>query len=177
MKKLLAILIASLLLVGCQSGPQVKDPTVTNNGNNIMEGYDVPQTNQFIETDYATIMDRLEKRSEGVYYLGYTGCPWCQKLVPVLNYVLVEEDQTAYYLDATSQQFKVIQTRFNAFDASLETSLQSGGYVPFTIFIDKDGNVKTHSGTLTSDGGNTALSSDQVNELKDLLRELVKTTK
>lgn len=163
MKKLISVLSVLLLLSACGQ-------------NNIMKDYkDLKTTNHhFVSEEPKTVMDKLENKEEGIYFVGYANCAFCQDLVPVLEEVLEETDKTAIYLDVSKDSFKAIIDRFVKFDNNLDKNLQSGGGVPFFIVIDKDQNIRTHVGTV--DGYNPSveeMSEDQTEYLKIKLKQAI----
>lgn len=174
MKKILMVLTVLLILAGCSS-----------NTNNIMAGYDVPAENQFVRPEgsdetaqFEAIMQMIENREPGVYYFGFKDCPWCKHLVPVLNDALAENDAVAYYVDTRSEKaFQAILARYEAFETSIPEAQRSGGKVPYTIFIDKNGEVVGHVGTLESDDAQDDLTPEEVDFLQTRLSQNIKATK
>lgn len=59
---------------------------------------DVSRDNRFIRQSFDQIMDRF-KNDSGIIFLGFKECPWCQRMVPMINEAAKEEDVAIYYLD------------------------------------------------------------------------------
>lgn len=163
MKKLMILVLTSLfVLVGCSS-------------NNIMKDYAGLKTedHHFFADSPEDFIEDLENRVEGVYFMGFSDCPWCKELVPVLDEIASEQGHSIQYLNTRSSGFQnntTLQNRLQAWIETLPEADQNGGSVPFTIFIDKDGNVITHLGTVESHNAPTATMTE--NEMKFLVARL-----
>ncbi|CAM3646433.1 hypothetical protein ERUR111494_04875 [Erysipelothrix urinaevulpis] len=162
MKKLLTILSVLVLLTACGQ----KD---------IMKGYKGLKgpDHQFVSEDYKAVMKKIENKEPGLYYFGFSDCPYCQDLVPVLNETLVELDQKAIYIDVKNSSFQGISKAFQDFEATLPQDKQSGGAFPYVMGIDKDGNVNTHKGTVQSHNLDTGLTEDEAKYIKLKIKQLI----
>lgn len=174
MKKLKILLFIPLLLVlvAC-----------SGNANSSSDYYDMKDypnmenvESRFIKKPAKEIIQALKDKQEGIYYIGFNQCPWCQSLVPVLAEVLNAEKRDAYYLDVRADDFandETIVKEYDDFDKSLGDK-SSDGSVPFVIVIDGKGNIKTHLGTLPEhDASQRALTKEETTKLTEQLKELL----
>lgn len=169
MKKLLVTLILSaIILVGCSSG-------------NVMSGYKgfANKDHHFYSTSATEFVENLENGVEGVYFMGFSDCPWCKEIVPVLEDIASKDGHSINYLNTRGNQYvnnKALQDRLSKWIATLPEADQNGGGVPFTIFIDKDGKVITHKGTVeTHDAPSALMTENEMSFLVARLSEKFKT--
>lgn len=156
------MVVSLLILVGCSS-------------DNVMKNYKgfENKDHHFYSTTPEGFVEDLENRVEGVYFMGFSDCPWCKELVPVLETIASVDNHAIQYLNTRSSAFSsntAIQNRLQAWIETLPVEDQNQGSVPFTIFIDKDGNVVTHVGTVDSHHAPTAAMTE--NELNYLTARL-----
>lgn len=71
-----------------------------NDSNHFSKLYkDVPNDNVYKKISAKDAVDLIENKT-GIIYIGYSLCPWCQQLVPLLNEVAKEDEvETIYYID------------------------------------------------------------------------------
>lgn len=128
---------------------------------------------QFVHADPEETIAAVAEKKEGIYYFGFPTCPWCKELSPVLNEVLKE----------TGQKASVVNTRADNFTEELRSKLvtefqkyQPGDLsVPFLVVIDKDGNVKSHVGTIEGHNAHIEVLNDEGKKvLKETLVNLLK---
>lgn len=169
MKKLLSLLLVmTVLLVGCTSKNGNSDQFVTDGVMDQYAGFN-GSDHHFKGDNVELFVSNLENKVKGIYYMGFADCPWCKALVPILEEVADETDHTIAYLNTRSTQFQGnsgIQERLQAFISSLPTELQNQGSVPFLIFIDENGNIDTHLGTVEGHDAPTETMTE--NEVKFL---------
>ena len=167
--KRISLLLITLLLVLAGCGQK-----------NIMKEYKISDHN-FETKKFSEIVQDLEDKVPGVYYIGYPECPWCMYLVPHLNDALKEHDLTAMYLNPQEPEFKnnvALAERFNAFRLSFPDGVANEGSVPFVIVIAKDGSVQGHSGTAPSHDARTNDMTDmEIEYLQARLDRLLSTLK
>lgn len=177
MKKMLLMSLCLVFLMGC--GQTVNEDSIQTKETYTMSEYSGLKTSDIrFKTDTPDcIIKKLEDKVPGTFFIGFSDCPWCQSLVPVLNDVLIDKDQYAYYLDVRSSDFSSNQSfveRYNSFDEGLG-KFGSGGSVPFLIVIDENGKVQTHIGTLENhDASKEDLNDEQVEQLKKILSDMIK---
>lgn len=169
MKKLIPLLaIFALLLVGC-SAPNVMSKYA---------GFENKKHHFLNETPEAFVSN-LEKGVEGIYFMGFAECPWCKELVPVLEETAAQSNHSIHYLNTKNAAYstdKALQQRLQTWIAKLPAEDQNNGSVPFTIFIAKDGSIKTHLGTApTHDAPKAKMTESEMNYLKTRLNEKFKT--
>ncbi len=72
-----------------------------------MSGYEsMPSTNHhFRGITPEEFMRVYEEDGSGIFYIGYTGCPNCQAMVPTIEEAAIETDSTVYYLDPYSEDY------------------------------------------------------------------------
>lgn len=58
----------------------------------------LPKSNTIIKVSASEAIDRL-RGGDGVVFLGFKECPWCQKLLPIIDEAAAAEDVAVYYLD------------------------------------------------------------------------------
>ncbi len=155
MKKVLLVLTVGLLfLTACSS-------------NNVMSGYkDLKSNNHYTTKKYTEIMDDMENKVPGVYYIGFPDCPWCKVLVPELETILAEHDLTALAIDTRNKEFEnneTLQKRFKTFLTTFQAGQENeSGSVPFITVISNDGIVGGHVGLAPSyDDPNRPLTDDE----------------
>lgn len=179
MKKIIIIIIASFLFVGCTQATvevDTKTKLKENEISDMSEYENLDNSNiRFQKEDAKSIVKKLKAKETGIYYIGFPGCLWCQELVSVLNEVLIENNKVSYYLDLRSDEFqknKQLVDDYTEFDKSLEES--SNTSVPFVIVIDNEKNIKTHLGTVDGhDAYEDKMTSDQEKELFEILDTMI----
>lgn len=168
MKKILTLILCVMFLVSCSDSEKKDDQVADMKEYTQLESKDV----RFLTNSPDAILKKIENDEPGVYYLGYGNCPWCQALVPVLNEVLIENDQYAYYLNVSTEEFvkrKGYSYRIQSINERLGDKA-SGGYLPFVIFVDKEGNLDSHLGTLADHNATKGkMSEEQIDRLKEIL--------
>lgn len=169
MKKLMVTLLALMfILVGCSSG-------------NVMSDYKgfANKDHHFYSKTPTEFVEDLENGVEGIYFMGFSDCPWCKEIVPVLEDIASINNHSIQYLNTRGDAFKnnkALQDRLNAWIATLPEADQNGGGVPFTIFIAKDGSIVTHKGTVdTHDAPNATMTDNEMKFLVARLTEKFKT--
>lgn len=71
-----------------------------NDSNQFSKLYkDVSNDNVYKKISAKDAIDLIESKT-GIIYIGYSSCPWCQQLVPLLNEVAKEDEvEIIYYID------------------------------------------------------------------------------
>lgn len=173
MKKIMLLLALLAIIV---SGCSAKDYHVVETAVKAdMTGYTklTDTDHYYVSVAAETMNTLLADKTSGVYYVGFSTCPWCSELVPVLNDVLKEQGWKAYYINVNDSSFSDVYNALSAFDATLPSADQSGGYVPFVIVIQRNGTIKTHLGTVdTHDAHERLMTEDEAAELKESLASL-----
>lgn len=166
MKKITLLCITLLLvLTGCGQ-------------KNIMKDYpDFKVKDHHFETKkYSEIMDDMENKVPGVYYMGFAQCPWCVDLVPHLEEALADHDLKAMYIDSQTPQFKnnpALQEQYSKFIKSFPDGVENAGSSPFVIVIGKDGSISGHTGTAPShDARKNEMTENEIAYLRARLDRL-----
>lgn len=63
----------------------------------------VPADNRYIRESAAQTAQRYEQ-GDGVIFLGFKECPWCQRMAPILNEAAEAENVPIYYLDIRQER-------------------------------------------------------------------------
>ncbi len=144
----------------------------------------------FTDTDHVykriTFKESLrffDEKATGVVYYGYTGCPYCIQVVPILNEIAKEYGLTVYYVDVNGEdkisdedieRFLVLADEFLDHDEEGNAEF----YVP-QVFVFVNGEiVGDHLGAVDSyDPSVGVMSSSQKKELTNIFKEILKPLK
>lgn len=129
----------------------------------------------FIENDKnpKLILEDISKTKSGIYVFGFEDCPWCQQLYPVLDNVLSEYNEKAYYVDTHKENF-TNQDRENLKKYIQKKTEFDDVVVPFLLMISEDGTYQYHVGTLEGhDAPKKQLTVVQEKELKNNLEDMI----
>lgn len=129
---------------------------------------------EFIKIETQVVIQKIQKRKSGLYYFGFSSCPWCQDLLPLLRQELKASSSKAYLVNTKSDDFT--QDARNSITEIYKNYL--GGnklYVPFLIAINSKGDIKVHMGTVEGhDAHHEEMTEYQLNKLKNILHNLNK---
>lgn len=186
MKKLLAILMSALLLVGCQNNNGTTDQQgVQKEFVNTVEVNTIP----FDTTDYPFFKDgvdmaiekisyedtmrMLDEGGTGIIIFGYAGCGYCQRALPVLNDASLNKGVKAYYCDIVAEELG--DEEFANVISHLESILKVENgepvmYVPEVIAI-KDGEIVGHQ--LSFDCAGNELTQEERDNLQAIYEGLI----
>ena len=147
---------------------------------------------------------KLLEKGTGLIYFGFSGCPWCRNLVPILTDLAEELEEPVYYLDILNirSKFELKDGKLNkisdgsenyykilkALDKELEDYYltdEAGNqydtgekrlYAP-TIVAVQDGKIKgIHVGTIeTQENPAEELTSKQRSEIETIITKLIKS--
>ena len=177
MKKILILLAVLLVLVGCQGNngyPQLEGETAD------MSGYNGLVSEQFVVINIDRVLKLVEEKKTGIVYLGYSSCPWCNCLVPVLNEVSLARKMRVYYLDYHAEDNFENPKLFDLVDLCDQAGLitEHGDdntakfYFPTVIYIQNGKIVDLHSGTVAGhDAQSGQLSEKQRARLQYMLEK------
>ena len=112
-----------------------------------MSGYtflDQSKADCFINSSFEGVVNMFLNKTSGVVFIGYTGCEWCQRAVPVVAELGQEKNSIIYYVNVSSEdsdgdsykQFKALAKEVLAEDDDGEKRLM----VPLVLGI-KDGEI------------------------------------
>lgn len=145
------------------------------------EGF-MDQKHQFIEVPMSDFLLKLDAGATGIYYFGYTTCPWCVEAVPIMNEVAKSLDLNIFYVDKKAETTKEEDSK--AIEARIPDKLdkdEDGNphlYVPYVITI-KEGEITSyHTGTVDShDAHERKMNDKEKAELKKIYQEMFETVK
>ena len=173
MKKLLLTCLAASMvtLSGCKKEETL---TITNHAEIISTAADMSEY-RWIQEPYAEYrkisFDELnaffDKKASGILYLGYDGCPYCERAIVELNEVCRKYNITVYYAELdpyvsedefmTEEQYHILTDEDHIGSILMDGE---GGekalYVPLVIGV-KDGKI---TGSFTSLVDNFEITSD-----------------
>ena len=124
--------------------------------------------------------DMVEEGSDAIVMMGFSGCPWCEELSPVLYDVVKAEglDGMTYYIDCRPDGVKENDIRYSDGEdimflkSTIEEFLNEDWQImaPTVIYLN-DGKVKgVHIGTLDGhDAAERCLTEDELGELQGVL--------
>lgn len=186
MKKIIFLLIFVLTLVGCQSTKV--DPIEVNNSVDLtstkadMSDYVLLKDNDHV---YEAITMKESSRmynegGTGILYYGYPQCPFCNRMVSVLNDAAKELGVKVYYIDI--YQEGSTQEDINGIFENLDSILdkdennQPVFYVPEVVAV-KNGKIVGNHVSLVDSYSDVSkdLTKSQHNELKDIYTSLIKS--
>lgn len=175
MKKILLVctlLLSMFAVTGCNKAPENQADMSTYSALTDKDHVYVKENLTDLYEDITTTKETY------LLYIGFTNCPWCQELVPVLNEVAKENSLSVYYVDINSLSSEENNT-LDSLKAYLSDWLykengESVLYVPDVAFI-KDGQlVGNHIGTVSGhDAYAEKMTDEQKAELKQQLQDLI----
>lgn len=183
MKKLLTLCILSLFVFsGCtnEEDNNKKDvqacdedttcPVGKSADMSAYEGF-METENQFIQIDMKDAIQKINTDSSGIFYIGYSDCPWCIEAVPVMNEVAKANNQKIYYIDKKAESSD--EASINEMTSILSNILEKDEdgnphlYVP-EVFVVKDGEIVANNmGTVEGhDARERKMTSEEQAQLK-----------
>lgn len=185
MKKIVVMVLCTLLLVGC--GNKVVEKTdaerfkeeyeALNGTQNLVDMHlDADIKIKYVSTQEAV---NLLKEGTGIIYFGFPRCPWCRNAVPVLLDVAKENHLEVAYLDPSGLRNSDDEL-FSQIMGILYEHLQEDEngqktlYVPDVYFI-KEGKIVGHQlGTVESqDNPTVPMTEEQRQELTNIYKGFV----
>lgn len=145
------------------------------------EGF-MENEHQFIEVPMRDFLLKLDADATGIYYFGYSTCPWCIEALPIMNEAAKELGLTIFYIDkkaatTTDEDCAAIEERIGDILDKDEDG-KPHLYVPFVVTI-KEGEITAHHlGTVDEhDAHERKMSEDEKAALKQLYRKMFETVK
>jgi len=159
------------------------------------------ETNTVKYIDETKAVEILEKGT-GVIYFGFSTCPWCRNLVPILAEVAENKKETIYYLDVLNIRssfavkegelnkikdgskgyYKILELLDKELDDFFLTD-EAGNkydtnekrlYAPTVVAVNNGEVTGFHVGTVEShESGYNSLEEEQKDELEDILGKLI----
>lgn len=176
MRKYFILFFLLLCLTGCSVND---DNSLEIVGNSFGESTNKKE-NSFEEVSMDNLLKTITSRKSGVYYLGFSSCPWWEDIEPVLNKVSQSLNVTINYVKVKDNDGRSLVTEdekaiLMPYIRNFLLKDNSGNptiYYPFILVI-KDGViVDSHIGTL--DGHNAKeqdLSIKEKLELQSLIEK------
>ena len=132
------------------------------------------------EIDLAEYRDLIEGDSSAIVMLGFSGCPWCEELSPVLYDVVKAEglDSITYYIDCRPDGVKENDIRYSDSEdlmflkSTIEEFLNEDRQIlaPTVIYLNNGEVNGIHVGTLDGhDAAERCLTEDELGELQGVL--------
>ena len=124
----------------------------------------------------------LFKSGTGIVYFGYSSCPWCRNIVPILVDTIIENDiDTLYYVDIHGNGLRQIKDElFEILEPYLRENDEGekGLAVPDVYAIKKGKIIDHHIGTVPSyKNPYEGMTKKQKKELKEIYTNLIEGIK
>ena len=194
MKKLIVCLLAFVVLSGCaqKTETQFKEYDVPEGEHKVIELMNVPvdmtEYQGFKDEDHVyrrTTMREsfrlVEEQATGILYFGYTTCPYCLQVVPVLNDLAKKYGQMVYYIDVFSTVDSISDEDIDRYLEMYEDFLEKEDgepvfYVPQVFVIVNGQVIDGHVGAVDSFDPSTQskLTPEQKDELVYILESMVR---
>ena len=143
-----------------------------------LEGYDKDIV--FVEMDVKDIKKEIDDKNTFVFVASFAKCPYCNKLVPYLNDVALEEGVKVGYIDTrknpewkSNMDIDDYDLFVEMFDEYIKTDENEKKhlYVPQTFFIKNGEVVFSHDGVCKS---LEDASSEMTDEMKEEVRNIIR---
>lgn len=119
----------------------------------------------------------LMKKETGIFYFGYTSCPWCRNVVETVIEVSRENNLPIYYIDSKKLSKEDLKSVIEYLKEYLRKS-DSGKdrlYVPDVYFVEDGNIINHHIGTIDSQTNPfNKLEGKDKKELKDIYLDFIK---
>ena len=157
MKKIfLSLLIITLLssctnrqntgnVSGCDLAVSCNEPADMSSYEFYVEGEDYV----FVRSDVRDMLKRMDDHETFIVYFGFSRCPWCRDMMPILNDAAKEAGYPISYIDTREKEewksnididdYDLLAERFKEYLQEDENGIPHL-YTPFLIFI-KDGEI------------------------------------
>ncbi len=186
-KLILAFLLASML-VGCEAKVDKSNYKYLNDLKSV--NVDMSVYKGFTDTDHAykkiSFKESLrifDEKATAVLYYGYSSCPYCIQIVPVLNEVAKSYDLTVYYVDMHGDD-KISEADLTKFKEMLADHLEKDAdgkpqFMVPQVFVVVNGEVVgEHLSAVDSyDASNGNMTSSQKKELTKIYQKIMKPVK
>lgn len=139
-----------------------------------LRGYvNVEQESRFLNITFNDSIQQLENGT-GIIYIGSSSCIWCQKIVPELNHVAIEEDTYILYVDA-SQSF--LKSQYDRIVELLNEHVKDNELTAPTVIAVNNGIIMGyHAGAVEGFSivdEYSEMNEDQKQELRNIYREMM----
>ncbi len=134
----------------------------------------------FLEIDFSELTEKIENEETFFVYLGFSTCPWCIDLLPILNEVGISTNTFIYYVDVrpddedlrvdTNEDYVFLQNIVSEYLSEDDNKI----YVPAVLKIENGIAVDYHIGTLTEhDATERDLTETEQEELLEYFMEFL----
>ncbi|MBQ9538003.1 MAG: hypothetical protein IJU95_01930 [Treponema sp.] len=115
------------------------------------ETYDAAEEYFFVKSNIKDMYEMVGRKESFVIYFGFSRCPWCRDLMPVLNYAGKESDWgKVYYADTRANKEWKSNIDMDDYDLLVEMAFD---YLPYdennikhldapTVYFVKNGKIK-----------------------------------
>ena len=186
---------ALCLTAGCTKEEAPEELTITNHADTVSTPADMSHY-MWIEEPYADFQEIsydefnafFDKGGSGILYLGYDGCPWCERAVVQLNAVAREYGITVYYMETdpyVPQEERMSMEQYNALVKNLGEVLTEGSdgekelLVPLVVGV-KNGKITGAHTALTDDfeiiNDDDQMNEKQIETLRNIYRDIIRRT-
>lgn len=125
-------------------------------------------------------LNKFLESGTGILYFGYSSCPWCRNIVPILIDVAKENNiNTINYVDTHSINVKKTDAYEKLYDYLREDEDGEKRFAVPVVYVIKNGKVLDyHISTVSSyKDPYSGMNDEQIKELKDIYNEMIKEIK
>jgi predicted bacteriocin transport accessory protein len=172
------------MLAGCSTETKITSTVELNTTDAGMDAYQwiTEPIGDFRKVTVSEALRLFDEKGSGILYLGYPGCPWCERAVPILNEAVNEKKVTVYYI-CTKDPFDADEfdtLKDDLYDAMpVDADGNRDFYVPMVVGI-KKGAITGHHTSLVDDfqinSSEDQMSDAQKKKLKDLYLDIIART-
>lgn len=154
-------------------------PKADMSGYEGLEGYD--KDTVFVEMDVKDIKKEIDDKNTFVFVASFAKCPYCNKLVPYLNDVALEEGVKVGYIDTRKNPEWKSNLDIDDYDLfvemfgdyiKLDENEKKHLYVPQTFFIKNGEVVYSHDGVCESlEDASSEMTDEMKEEVRNILRK------
>lgn len=178
-KNLSILFLAAALLAGCSAA----DTSKTDGCSDEEFGCpaDVKKENSFTEISFDDAIDFFKEGKTGVLYFGYSGCPWCQEVVPILEEQKDKHDLDVYWIktrDAEGERLYTDEQKEEIIPYIQEYMKNNKEgeltlYVPLVLNV-QDGQIMAgHQGTVKGhDAHERTMTDEELDEVQSTFEEM-----
>ena len=147
------------------------------------------EENSFIPLTMEEALQFFEEKKTGIMYFGFPDCPWCHDVVPILEKVSKEMDESVYYVRTrkgkkdnyeklyTEDQRKCLVGYVGEYMSENEEGVVSL-YVPLVVSINHGVCVSGHVGTVEGhDAHKREIKESEIKEVYDIFLGMFKKLK
>lgn len=144
-----------------------------------LQGYD--KETVFVDMTVQDVKKEMDNKSTFVFFASYATCPYCNKLIPYLNDVALEEGVKVGYIDTRKNPEWKSNMDIDDYDLfvemfgdylKLDENEKKHLYVPHTFFIKNGEVVYSHEGVADNlEDPKGELSEDMKESIRNAVRE------